>query len=277
MRQRLKLLRGRRAAGTGSLPLPPPDMRALVGLTDPAFYDNPAGALVYPNLGVEAHRRVFDFGCGCGRVARQLIQQQPRPERYVGVDLHRGMIEWCSANLAPRAPGFEFHHHDVFNPGFNPDPGKPVTAPFQVEDGQFTLVNAWSVFTHLTQSQTEHYLREVARILAPEGVVNSTWFLFDKAEFPMMQTFQNALYINENDPSNAVIYDRAWLLAQLDEVGLTIVDVIPPEIRGFHWRMVLSPSRHGITAVELPEDTAPFGREPPPVLKTDTSKIGLED
>jgi SAM-dependent methyltransferase len=252
-------------------------MRALVGLTDPGFYDNPTGELVYPNLGPEAHRRVFDFGCGCGRVARQLIQQRPRPERYVGVDLHRGMIEWCSANLAPRAPGFEFHHHDVFNPGFNPDPEKPATAPFPIEDGQFTLVNAWSVFTHLTQSQTEHYLREVARILDPGGVVNSTWFLFDKAGFPMMQTFQNALYINDADPSNAVIYDRHWLRETARSVGLTIVDAVPPEIRGFHWLIVMTPSREGIREVELPPDTAPVGHEPPPVLRTDVSRIGLDD
>src|SRR2546425_460600 len=112
----LKRLRNRRAAARARrewLPLPPPDMRALVGLTDPAFYDNPTGGLVYPHLDPSTYRKVFDFGCGCGRVARQLIQQRPQPDRYVGVDLHRGMIEWCKANLAPHAPGFEFHHHNV--------------------------------------------------------------------------------------------------------------------------------------------------------------------
>jgi hypothetical protein len=90
---------------------------------------------------------VFDFGCGCGRIARQLMQQSPRPQRYVGIDLHRGMIEWCRENLAPHAPGFEFQHHDVFNPGLNPgtDMRPPRTRPFPVGDRAFTLVNAWSV------------------------------------------------------------------------------------------------------------------------------------
>jgi SAM-dependent methyltransferase len=265
-----------RRGDPGSLPLPPPEMRALVGPTDPAFYDNPSGELVYPYLEPKVYTKVFDFGCGCGRIARQLIQQHPRPGRYVGVDLHRGMIEWCKANLAPRAPGFEFHHHDVHNVGFNPGPDKPATARLAVEDDQFTLVNAWSVFTHLTQSQTEHYLLEVARILAPEGVVNSTWFLFDKDAFPMMQTFQNALYINDTDPSNAVIYDRDWLRATAREAGLAIVHAVAPEIRGFAWRIVMTPARRGISEVELPQDTAPFGHEAPPVLNTDTSKIGLD-
>jgi SAM-dependent methyltransferase len=96
------------------LPIPPPEMRALVGPTDPAAFDNPSHGLVYPYLGADRYRRVFDFGCGCGRVARQLIQQRPRPERYLGIDLHRGMVEWARTNLAPAAPGFEFKHHRVY-------------------------------------------------------------------------------------------------------------------------------------------------------------------
>ncbi len=44
--------------------------------------------------------------------------------------------------------------------------------------------------------------------MAPDGLLRSTWFLCEKRYFPMMQDFQNALYINENDTTNAVIYDR---------------------------------------------------------------------
>ena len=87
------------------LPVPPPEMRALTGLTDEAFYDNPGGGLVLPEIESDpaAYDRILDLGCGCGRVARQLIQQHPRPSRYVGIDLHRGMVGWCQAQLAPAA------------------------------------------------------------------------------------------------------------------------------------------------------------------------------
>ncbi len=37
--------------------------------------------------------RLLDAGCGCGRVARNLIHQPLRS--YVGFDRHRGMIDWC--------------------------------------------------------------------------------------------------------------------------------------------------------------------------------------
>lgn len=72
-----------------ALPLPPLELRELVGATDPA---------------------------------RRLMQQRPRPRRYIGVDLHRGMVQWCQDNLAPLADGFAFIHHDVHSPCLNPDP-----------------------------------------------------------------------------------------------------------------------------------------------------------
>jgi len=249
-----------------TIPIPPLPMRQLVGPTDPKAFDNPTGALVFPYLEPEAYEAVFDFGCGCGRIARQLIQQRPRPSRYLGIDLHPVMIEWCSANLRPFAPEFAFHHHDVFNPSFNAGPDKPPFLPFPVADDQFTLVNAWSVFTHLTEPAARHYLHEAARILKPTGILHATWFLFDKTDFPMMQEFQNALYINEIDPTNAVIFDRAWVRRSAAEAGLAISFVRPPSVRGFQWIMIMTPRREGVVEVDFPEDTAPVGiMRPPPV------------
>jgi SAM-dependent methyltransferase len=260
-----------------SLPIPPLEMRELVGPTDPAMFDNPSGEPLYPYLPPHAYDAVFDFGCGCGRVARQLIQQQPRPKRYLGVDIHRGMIEWCRQNLMPAAPGFDFVHHDVFNRGLNPGEGKPDRAPFPAPDDSFTLVQAWSIFTHLTESQASYYLGEVARILRPDGFLNSTWFLFDKREFPMMQDFQNALYINDVDPTNAVIFDREWLRRKAAAVGLTISSVRQPRMRGFQWFVLLVPSGPGVEEAEIPADDAPIGRAPPPLLRPGADRIGLEE
>jgi SAM-dependent methyltransferase len=238
-------------------------MRALVGCTDVAPFDNPTGEPVFADL--PADIRILDFGSGCGRVARQLIQQREQPRAYLGIDLHLGMVDWCRRHLTPVAPQFRFEHHDTENPGFNPGEGKPATLPFPAESGSYDLVLAWSVFTHLRESQAPHYLGECARVLAPGGVVRSTWFLFDKAGFPMMQTFQNALYVNERDLTNAVIFDRAWLQALVTRCGLVISAATPPTVRGFAW--LLDMRRAGeAAAVDLPEDTAPLGSVPPPVV-----------
>src|SRR4051794_40460890 len=98
---------GRDRASGGSLadlPVPPLEMREAVGPTDPAAFDNPTRQPVFPGFPDFAYESVFDFGCGCGRLARQMIQQQPRPQRYLGVDLNLPLIEWCQQNLSPRAP-----------------------------------------------------------------------------------------------------------------------------------------------------------------------------
>jgi SAM-dependent methyltransferase len=234
-------------------------MRVLVGPTNEAAFDNPSGDFVFPYLEPSAYERVFDFGCGCGRVARQLLQQRVRPKRYVGIDLHRGMIQWCNENLAPLAPEFEFRHHDVYNYSFNPEGSAPHVLPFGEGDGAFTLVNAYSVFTHLTQSQAEFYLSEVSRILSPGGVFHSTWFFFDKRDFPALQEVHNALYASDLDPSACVLFDHGWVWRQARAAGLVVYSVTPPALRGFQWIVLMAHAKTGLPEVPLPPDTAPQG------------------
>ena len=257
-----------------TLPIPPPSMRQLVGGPPEEAFENPTGTPALPNVPLSAYDSVLDFGSGCGRVARQMILQTPRPKRYLGIDLHRGMVEWCRNNLGAAAPDFRFEHHDVFNAGFNPDRARPDTLPFPADDHAFSLVLAWSVFTHTTQSQAEHYLGEVARVLRPAGTFVSTWFMFEKMYFPMMQDFQNALYINENDLTNAVIFDRSWLDLHLKALDLKVVRAEPPGLRGFQWLLHVAHIRDERPAVDLPVDAAPFGRLPPPVINENVARIG---
>jgi SAM-dependent methyltransferase len=249
-------------------------MRALIGSTDPDLFDNPSGGPVFAGLEPASFPSVLDFGCGCGRIARQLIQQQPRPERYVGLDLHAGMIRWCNENLATYAPGFEFQHHDVLYGGFNPGPNKPLFAPLPLTDDAFSLVVAISVFTHLTQVQAEAYLGELSRVLAPGGTLLTSWFLFDKRDFPMMQPEQNTLFINEHDVRNAVIYDRAWLQGAVAKVGLSIYEADQPEVRGHQWVLRMTQPGPEVIQADLPEDLAERGHRPPPHMPADAHTIG---
>lgn len=257
------------------IPVPPVEMRQLVGPTTEDAFDNPTGTPVFKYLEPAHYESVLDFGCGCGRLARQLIQQRPRPGRYAGIDLHPGMIAWCQENLAPHAADFSFHHHDVFYDAFNPGPGKPLWKPFPFDDDEFTLVVAVSVFTHLTQDQSAEYLGEVARVLRPGGMFLSTWFLFDKRDFPMMQTDQDTLFINAFDVRNAVIYDRAWLTENAAASGLAICSVSPPEVRGYHWTIGMTQDRPGVDAIEIPDDVRSRGRRPPPAMPSAADRIGL--
>jgi len=221
------------------LPMPPIELRAMVGPRDEQDFDNLTGQPVFAELGPEAYRSVFDFGCGCGRLARRMIQQRPRPERYVGIDANRLLLGWAKANLAPAAPGFRFLHHDVYAPSYAPGNSLRLSAPFPVEDGWASLFIAVSVFTHLSLPQSAYYLSEVRRILAADGVACTTWFFFDGASTPFLPRGPYALYADENDFAAAVLYDRRWFLAAVRQAGLTVLQTLPPKLPGHQWEVRL--------------------------------------
>lgn len=242
-------------------------------------FENPTRGLLFPAIDRppdDLYRSVFDFGCGCGRVARKLIQQDPPPARYVGIDQQWPLVNWCHKNLQPRAPQFSFVHHDIHHATLNPGGSVPV-APFPALDHDVSLFIAWSVFTHLVQDEAEFYLRELARVLRPDGVALTTWFLFDKTGFPMMQEFQNALFINDVDPRNAVIFDKAWLFAQLALNGLVLTRAVPPSIRGFQWELQFEPQAEGRTNIALPDDTGRRGVNRPPHGDTALNEVRFDE
>lgn len=259
---------------TTTLPFPPRDMRILVGPTDEASFDNPSGRPIYEGLIPDsAYQSVLDIGCGCGRVARRLMLQTRRPERYLGFDPHRGMIKWCRENLERADPSFKFAHLDIQCP-FNPS-GVADVLPFPSSEPA-TLIVAHSVYTHLFAHQTEHYLREMARLLAPGGIAMTTWLLFDKRYFPFMLEEQNELYVHRTEPWAAVLYDRAWVMTALEQAGLSLVGVAPPEVRGHQWTLLIGRAADGAPRVDLPErDEAPFGIQRAERV-ADPANIGLD-
>jgi SAM-dependent methyltransferase len=247
------------AGGEPEPPLPPVALRGMVGRTDAGSFDNPAGMPIYDAFGLppEVYASVFDFGCGCGRQARQLLLQTPRPRRYVGIDTNREMVAWCRANLTPVDRNFQFRHHDVYSPTYSPENSLRLAAPFPVEDRAFSLVLAHSVFTHLYQAQTDYYLHEIARILAPDGLAFTSWFFFDRRSFPFLAAGRACLFVDENAPSEAVIYDREWFIEAVRRVGLRVWRTDPPAIAGHQWTVFLTPRPPGSAdAFPLGDDEA---------------------
>ena len=218
------------------IPMPPIELRRMVTPID-ADFDHPSEEPVYTDIPVEAYDAVFDFGCGCGRMARKLMLQKPRPRRYVGIDVHKGMIDWCSENLTPVDPGFQFIHHDVWSPSYGRENSYRLAAPFPVKDGEFSLFLANSVFTHLYRPQTEYYLSEIARILSPRGIAITSWFFFDSDTYPSLDGGPHALYISETDPTAAVIYDRKWFVDTVRRCGLGVKFTRPPRAPGSMWQV----------------------------------------
>ncbi len=96
--------------------------------------------------------RVLDFGCGCGRTIRWLIEMYPLT-RFYGADVDGKAIEWCARHLAG-----EFEHS-------NPEPPLPYPSSF------FDVVYCFSVFTHIDERMQDLWLAELNRILKPGGIL----------------------------------------------------------------------------------------------------------
>ena len=97
-----------------------------------------------------AGARILDFGCGAGRMLRQLKEFADRCELW-GCDLSGDHIIWAKEYLGPRGP-FRFITNNTF-----------PHLPF--EDGFFRFIYAGSVFSHL-DDMADAWLCELRRILS---------------------------------------------------------------------------------------------------------------
>ncbi len=141
------------------LAVPPPLLRYLVAGTDKLDWFIKSGRLGAETLKdvLARHdrtlgqcRRILDFGCGCGRVTRHLTGLADTEVH--GVDPNWQAVKWCQDHL-------RFGRFDV----------NPMRPPMSCEDGSFDLIYAFSIFTHLSEPVQEEWLRELRRILSPDG------------------------------------------------------------------------------------------------------------
>ena len=132
---------------------------------------------------VDPGHNVLELGCGIGRDAIPLTEILSSGSSYVGIDIDRRSIDWCSENITSRHPNFRFHYFDVRNKTYNPS-GKISTSDVRLpaSDESIDRVLAQSVFTHLLEADALHYFRELNRVLAPKGLVLATFFVATESD-----------------------------------------------------------------------------------------------
>jgi SAM-dependent methyltransferase len=175
--------------------------------------------------------RVLEIGCGCGRLAYPLTELDLY---YTGMDIDRASIEWCQRRITPRHPSFRFIHADCFNASYNPGGAISPTAYRFPHDGEsFDLIVLTSVLTHLVAEELAHYLAEVERLLAPDGIAYASLFLYSTPEDGPNERSRHGLAfpvdrggyaLNRADfPANAVAYQEAFALDLIRRAGLKLL------------------------------------------------------
>ena len=161
------------------LSFPPTQYMRLVGAKEPNVREDfdDVGRRLARQLSrlkmLERGERLLDIGCGCGRVARHLLDSPIAG--YAGFDRHPGTIEWAQSHIGAQDHRFHFQHVDVES-GYTELDSQAGTVSaaefvFPYDDAAFTGALAASVFTHIDFPATSRYLIETARVLAPSGRV----------------------------------------------------------------------------------------------------------
>jgi SAM-dependent methyltransferase len=110
-------------------------------------------ALANEFLGEGQSLTILDWGIGIGRVAVPLKRLFRPSARILGVDVDGLNVKWCRENY----PDIETVDADFF-------------PPLDIESSSIDMVYGLSVMTHLTEGAQYAWLKELRRILKPEGL-----------------------------------------------------------------------------------------------------------
>ena len=177
--------------------------------------------------GLTAESAVLDVGCGPGRMALAIGQRfRFRTPRYLGFDINRRDIEWCTSAITRRHPAYRFSHVDVRNGHYNPS-GRiaPENATFPAEDAAYDFAFATSVFTHMRTAEMLRYLAEARRCLRPGGKFLATYFCIGDggngtARFNFHARLDEHCYTaTPDDPEDVIGYERKFVLDRFALAG----------------------------------------------------------
>lgn len=219
-----------------SLPLPPVAPKELQFPIQNNFYDRAIEGVysLIKHAGLQPNHRVLDFGCGIGRLASPLVKYLTEEGSYVGLEVNAKAVEWCAENISAVASNFAFHHIDVFNDWYNPDATartEDYILPFEEQSFQTSVLS--SVFTHLSEEESENYLLQIGRVMEKKGRVWSSWYLInDEAKAAVAsQSTQWKFDLSKPGPGyfhnsqklgQAASFDQNWVIEAFRRAGMEV-------------------------------------------------------
>jgi ubiquinone/menaquinone biosynthesis C-methylase UbiE len=179
--------------------------------------------------GLQPHHKILDIGSGMGRLAVALTDILDKNGAYEGFDVVENGVRWCQRNISSRHPNFQFHYIPLANDLYRADGADAATFKFPWNAGSFNVICANSLFTHLQPAETLQYLREIKRVMHPEGHCLSTFFLINQdsrvrlaknTTFNFPHDFGHYHLMDEQVKAANVAYLENWLLQEAKLIGL---------------------------------------------------------
>ena len=208
--------------------------------------------------GLNGSSSVLEIGCGLGRVAFPLRHVLRGGGRYEGFEIVRRKVEFLQQTFARSHPSFHFTWANVRNTHYNP--GGEIEAlryRFPYDDGQFDVVFAASVFTHMKPENVTRYFAEAGRVLRRGGRCLFSFFLLDNylparerprpfaaGDFDFTEDDDGFGAAFADDPERMTSYRLRRLTRMAREAGLRVAR---PPLPGF-WSGV---SSHWVSAQDL--------------------------
>lgn len=110
--------------------------------------------LAQNNVRVGHKTNIFEFGVGCGRIARHFLGSNIGS--FQGSDVDDQLTSWCTDVLANKDARFSFFKNEYF-------------PPLAVKESTIDILFSISVFTHMQKAAQEAWLREMSKPIKPGG------------------------------------------------------------------------------------------------------------
>lgn len=172
-------------------------------------------------LDIDNFKNVLEFGCGCGRIMRNW--KTLKNAKLYGTDYNKTLVDWCRYNL-----GFaQFQVNNLY-------------PPLNYPDEKFDLIYVISVFTHLSESLQLLWIKELIRILRPEGCLIITTLgehcFKESLTLDEQEQFRNGKLVvryKEGDGSNLCVayHPKIYVEKELAK-ELEVIDFIPGAVIG---------------------------------------------
>jgi SAM-dependent methyltransferase len=125
--------------------------------------------------GLTRESALLDWGCGAGRLAIGVLETWGGIARYDGIDVQKDLITWAERHIA--RDSIRFTHVDIANARYNRTGSLERGIPG--DTSAYDALYGYSVLSHMDASELAVYLREIRRVLKPDGFAWVTAFVED--------------------------------------------------------------------------------------------------